>query len=118
MNVFKDFKFEILKVIEDLQGEGLLPGDLDFTRVTCEPPREKAHGDISANAALVLSNGTQLRFLPAVSFTGGSGLSLRGLDDSYAGGYSSTAGGSHRSVLPPPGQCGRASRSTRTATFV
>ena len=55
MNVFKDFKFEILKVIENLQGEGLLPVDLDCGRVACEPPREKAHGDISTNAALVLS---------------------------------------------------------------
>ena len=55
MNVFKDFKFEILKVIEDLQSESLLPGEMDCSRVACEPPREQVHGDLSTNAALVLS---------------------------------------------------------------
>ncbi len=55
MNIFNSFKLEIKKILEDLQEEGLLPSGLDFGRVTCEPPKEAAHGDISTNAALVLA---------------------------------------------------------------
>ncbi len=54
-----------------------------------------AIGSVADNAsALVLSAGTHVRFLPAASFVGGSGLSVRGLDDSYSASYSSTVGGS------------------------
>ncbi len=55
MNVFNDFKLEILKVLEDLQEEGLLPPGLDHAGVGCTPPKEAVHGDISTNAALVLA---------------------------------------------------------------
>jgi arginyl-tRNA synthetase len=55
MNLFRDFQAEISKVVEDLGAEGLLPTGLDCGRVTCEPPREAAHGDIATNAALVLA---------------------------------------------------------------
>ncbi len=34
---------------------GELPGGLDLGRVTVEPPRDAAHGDLSTNAALVLA---------------------------------------------------------------
>lgn len=55
MNLFKDFQAEVKKVIEDLVAEGLLPGGLDTSRISCDPPREAAHGDISTNAALILA---------------------------------------------------------------
>ncbi|MCZ6448366.1 MAG: arginine--tRNA ligase [Alphaproteobacteria bacterium] len=55
MNVFNDFKSEILKVLEDLQDEGLLPSGLDCAAIACTPPKEAVHGDISTNAALVLA---------------------------------------------------------------
>ncbi|MEE8623409.1 MAG: arginine--tRNA ligase, partial [Alphaproteobacteria bacterium] len=55
MNLFKSFQSEIIAVIEDLAGEGALPSDLDTARVTAEPPREAAHGDVSTNAALALA---------------------------------------------------------------
>jgi arginyl-tRNA synthetase len=55
MNVFNDLKSEVLKVLEDLQDENVLPKDLDCSRVSCEPPKEPAHGDVSTNAALVLA---------------------------------------------------------------
>ena len=55
MNVFNDFKSEVLKVVEDLQAEGLIPPGLDCGRVACTPPKEPVHGDISTNAALVLA---------------------------------------------------------------
>jgi hypothetical protein len=44
--------------------------------------------------ALALSTAARLRFLPALDFTGTpTSLVLRGLDDSYAGAFSSTAAG-------------------------
>jgi arginyl-tRNA synthetase len=55
MNVFNDLKCEVLRVLEDLQEENLLPKELDCARVSCEPPKEAAHGDVSTNAALVLA---------------------------------------------------------------
>ncbi len=55
MNLFRDFHAEIAKVIEDLAGEGLVPAGLEAARFTCEPPREAAYGDVTTNAALVLS---------------------------------------------------------------
>ncbi|MDH3239941.1 MAG: arginine--tRNA ligase [Alphaproteobacteria bacterium] len=55
MNVFNDLKKEVLKVLEDLQEENLLPRELDCARVSCEPPKEAAHGDVATNAAMVLA---------------------------------------------------------------
>ncbi len=55
MNLFRDFHAEVSKVIEDLSQEGLVPRGLDCVRVSCEPPREAAHGDITTNAAMVLA---------------------------------------------------------------
>ena len=55
MDVFKYFRSEILKALEQLVKQGSLPSDLDYSRVTCEPPREESHGDIATNAAMVLA---------------------------------------------------------------
>jgi arginyl-tRNA synthetase len=38
-----------------LAAEGLLPPDIDQSRVQVEPPREAAHGDMATNAAMVLA---------------------------------------------------------------
>ncbi|HEX9810428.1 MAG TPA: arginine--tRNA ligase, partial [Alphaproteobacteria bacterium] len=61
MNFFRNLKSEIEKVIEDLGEEGLVPGGLDCGQVSCEPPREAAHGDVSTNAALVLAKPAGLK---------------------------------------------------------
>jgi arginyl-tRNA synthetase len=55
MNLFSYFRTEIVAVLNRLEAEGRLPPGLDFSRITVEPPRDPAHGDISTNAALVLS---------------------------------------------------------------
>lgn len=34
---------------------GLVPGDLDLSRVAVEPPRDATHGDMASNAAMVLA---------------------------------------------------------------
>ena len=56
MNMFKHFHERIAAAIEDAAREGAWPRGLDTSRIAVEPPREAAHGDISTNAALVLTN--------------------------------------------------------------
>ncbi|NYZ14248.1 arginine--tRNA ligase [Azospirillum sp. RWY-5-1] len=55
MNIFKAFETDIRTLLGELAAEGALPAGLDTARVTVEPPREAAHGDLSTNAAMVLA---------------------------------------------------------------
>jgi arginyl-tRNA synthetase len=62
MNIFKDYEAVIRAVLDDLAAAGKLPGGLDMSKLTVEPPRDAAHGDLSTNAAMVL--GKQARMAP------------------------------------------------------
>ena len=53
--LFHIFQQHIDKALDDLVAGGDLPADLDRKNVTLEPPRDPAHGDLSTNAAMVLS---------------------------------------------------------------
>ncbi|MCZ6467560.1 MAG: arginine--tRNA ligase, partial [Alphaproteobacteria bacterium] len=55
MNLFRHFRERVLGVVGDMAAEGRLPGDLSTGRITVEPPREAAHGDVTTNAAMVLA---------------------------------------------------------------
>jgi arginyl-tRNA synthetase len=55
MNLFTYFRAEIVAALTRLEAEGRLPSGLDFGRITVEPPRDTAHGDVSTNAAMVLA---------------------------------------------------------------
>ena len=55
MNVFKSFRDSILSALGEMQQAGDLPEGLEFARVSAEPPRERSHGDIATNAAMVLA---------------------------------------------------------------
>lgn len=55
MNIFQIYKEKIEAIFADLAKEGLLPAGLDLSRLTVEPPREAAHGDMATNAAMILS---------------------------------------------------------------
>lgn len=55
MNIFKAFETDIRKLLEELAAEGSIPAGLDSGRLTVEPPREAAHGDLSTNAAMILA---------------------------------------------------------------
>ncbi|MEQ8356943.1 MAG: arginine--tRNA ligase [Kiloniellaceae bacterium] len=55
MNIFKHFKDVVVGELEQMAAAGNLPEGLDFSRVAVEPPRERAHGDLSTNAAMVLA---------------------------------------------------------------
>ena len=55
MNLYSYFRDEIASSLAALAASGKLPAGLDSGRVTAEPPREAAHGDVSTNAALVMA---------------------------------------------------------------
>ncbi|MBT5654033.1 MAG: arginine--tRNA ligase, partial [Alphaproteobacteria bacterium] len=55
MNLYHFFRDYIHHCLDALVMEGTLPEKLDYSRITVEPPKEKEHGDISTNAALVLA---------------------------------------------------------------
>lgn len=61
MNIFRDTESEILAAIGRLADQGKLPAGLDTGRLTVEPPRDPAHGDIATNAAMVLAKPAGLR---------------------------------------------------------
>ncbi|MBO0738554.1 MAG: arginine--tRNA ligase, partial [Alphaproteobacteria bacterium] len=54
-DVFSDFRRLVLAALGELAARGELPSGLDFGRVTVEPPRDPAHGDLASNAAMVLA---------------------------------------------------------------
>lgn len=61
MNLYQYFRDQIVRIVEDLAASGELSGPLDTARVAVEPPRQTGHGDITTNAAMVLSKPTGLK---------------------------------------------------------
>lgn len=53
--LFDIFQQHIDKALDGLVASGDLPANLDRKNVTLEPPRDPSHGDLSTNAAMVLS---------------------------------------------------------------
>jgi len=54
-NIFADILDRVRNANNELIAAGLLPAGIDQSRVTVEPPRDPAHGDIATNAAMVLA---------------------------------------------------------------
>ena len=55
MNVIKHVEARVIAALEALKSEGKLPADLSLTGVEVDSPRDKSHGDLATNAALVLT---------------------------------------------------------------
>src|SRR3954470_10566021 len=55
MNIFSDFNERIRALIEALGINAKDGGSLDLSRVSVEPPRDPAHGDLATNAAMMLA---------------------------------------------------------------
>lgn len=55
MNLFRHFQQRIVDELAALAEAGTLPAGLDMSRISVEPPREAAHGDLATNAAMVLA---------------------------------------------------------------
>jgi arginyl-tRNA synthetase len=61
MNLYRHFRDEVVGAVDELAAAGKLPAGLDMARVAVEPPREEGHGDLSTNAAMVLSRPAGLK---------------------------------------------------------
>jgi arginyl-tRNA synthetase len=55
MNLFEYFQTAVKAELSAMAAAGELPQNLDFSKVTAEPPRDAAHGDVATNAAMVLA---------------------------------------------------------------
>ena len=55
MNVHARVRARIVAALEALQADGALPAGLDLRHVDVSPPRDASHGDLAANAAMVLA---------------------------------------------------------------
>ncbi len=53
MNVFADFEARVASALTERIAAGALPEGLELDRFVVEPPRDPAHGDLAANAAMV-----------------------------------------------------------------
>ncbi len=64
-NLHAAFAAHIAHALDRLEAAGTLPAGLNRAAITCEPPRDPAHGDLSTNAAMVLAKpaGTNPRAL-------------------------------------------------------
>ncbi|TBZ89729.1 arginine--tRNA ligase [Rhizobium leguminosarum bv. viciae] len=68
MNLFTDFEARIKTALEQIDLVKDKRSELDFGRITVEPPRDASHGDVATNAAMVLAKplGTNPRALADV----------------------------------------------------
>jgi arginyl-tRNA synthetase len=55
MNVFTLFAGHVRTAVEALAARGVIAPPTQLSRITVEPPREAAHGDLATNAAMVLA---------------------------------------------------------------
>ena len=54
-NIFAEMLERVRCVSDELTAAGDLPANVDLSRVTVEPPRDQAHGDMATNVAMVLA---------------------------------------------------------------
>jgi len=55
MNIFAEIDAKVRAALRNLQADGTLPSNLDLSGIEIQEPRDAAHGDVTANAALVLA---------------------------------------------------------------
>ena len=61
MNYFNYFQRIVREKIEEMSNAGILPAGLDLSSVSVAPPRDPDHGEIAANAALVLAKQAKMK---------------------------------------------------------
>ena len=54
-NIFAEMLVRVRHANEALFASGILPAGIDQSRISVEPPRDPAHGDMATNAAMVLA---------------------------------------------------------------
>jgi arginyl-tRNA synthetase len=60
-NLFSYFKTRFHDAARKLQQEGVLPADSPIDRLSIEPPRDAANGDVSSNAAMILAKSAGMK---------------------------------------------------------
>ena len=55
MNLFADIRMLVIDAVAALAAGGVLPADLPTDAIAVEPPRDRGHGDMATNAAMVLA---------------------------------------------------------------
>jgi arginyl-tRNA synthetase len=61
MNLFAEIRSLVIDCLNHMEMEKDFPEGLNFAFVTVEPPRDKAHGDMATNAAMVLAKTSGLK---------------------------------------------------------
>jgi arginyl-tRNA synthetase len=61
MNIYTQLHDVVLGILSDLTKSETIPSGLSFDRVTVETPRDPSHGDLSTNAAMVLSKAAGMK---------------------------------------------------------
>lgn len=61
MNIFSLFQARVVAATKLLQLDDIEWGDVDFSRVVVEPPRDASHGDLATNVAMVLAKTLSMR---------------------------------------------------------
>lgn len=61
MNLFTHVREILIEVLKELTAQSVLPIDTDFSNITVEPPKDSRHGDMSTNAAMVLSKSVEVK---------------------------------------------------------
>ena len=59
--LFQIFQKHIDVILDELTEAAILPSGIDRSNVTLEPPRDPSHGDLSTNAAMVLSKAAGMK---------------------------------------------------------
>ena len=59
MNIVNYLESKFTSILVKLVGQGLLPENLDTTRIVFELPRNNSHGDLATNAAMILAKQAQ-----------------------------------------------------------
>ena len=61
MNLFTHVREILIEVLKELSAQSVLPIDTDFSNITVETPKDSRHGDMSTNAAMVLSKSVEVK---------------------------------------------------------
>ncbi|MFO1036361.1 MAG: arginine--tRNA ligase [Geminicoccaceae bacterium] len=61
MNPFAELLDHVRRAVARLQQDGVLPAELDLSRIAVEPPRDAGHGEAATNAAMVLAKPAGVR---------------------------------------------------------
>ena len=61
MNIFTHIRGTIENSIEALSASGMVPANLDLSKIGVDAPRDPDHGDLSTNAAMVIAKGAGMK---------------------------------------------------------